>query len=52
MAEKIEEAAETLMLSKALSKHHLQDMASIEAAYKKRNEGSGKVVQKYGEIRV
>ena len=52
IAEKIEKAAETSMLSGALSKHRLQDMATTEAACKKRKEGSGKVVQKYGEIRV
>jgi hypothetical protein len=40
------------MLSGALSNHRLQDQANAEAARKKRKEGSGKVVQKYGEIRV
>ena len=52
MAKKIEKATETLMLSRALSKYRLQDIASIEAAYKKRKESSSKVVQKYSEIRV
>ena len=52
VAEKIEKAAETSMFSGALSKHRLQDLAIAEAACKKRKDSSGKVVQKYGEIRV
>ena len=40
------------MLSGALSKHRLQDLANAEAARKKLKEGSGKIVQKYGEITV
>ena len=52
IAEKIKKAAETSMLSGALLKHRLQDIATAEAACKKRKEGSSKVVQKYSEIRV
>ena len=44
VAEKIEKAAKTSMLSGALSKHRLQDIANTEAACKKRKESSGKVV--------
>ena len=44
VAEKIEKAAETLMLSGALSKHRLQDLAIAEATRKKRKDSSGKVV--------
>ena len=40
------------MLAGALSKHRLQDIASAAAVRKKRKDSSGKVVQKYGEIRV
>ena len=51
IAKKIEKATETSMLSRALSKHRLQDLAIVEAARKKRKDSSGKVVQKYGKIR-
>ena len=40
------------MLSGALAMHRLLDLANAETARKKRKEESGKVVQKYGEIRV
>lgn len=50
--QKVEKASETSMLSGALSKHRLQDLSQAEAIRKRRNEGSRKVVQKYGEIRV
>jgi DDE superfamily endonuclease/Tc5 transposase DNA-binding domain len=52
VSEKVEKAAQSSMLSGALSKHRLQDLANAEAARKKLKEGSGKIVQKYGEIRV
>ena len=52
VAAKVEKASETSMLARALSKHRLQDIASAVAAYKKRKDSSGKVVQKYSKIRV
>jgi hypothetical protein len=48
----VEEAAETSMLTGALSTHRLHDISTAEAARKKRKESSCKVVQKYGEITV
>ena len=52
VSEKVEKATESSMLSGALSKHRLQDIANAEATRKKLKEGSNKVVQKYGEIQV
>jgi hypothetical protein len=40
------------MLRGALSTHRLLDLSDAEVARKRRKEESGKVVQKYGEIRV
>jgi adenylate kinase len=40
------------MLSGALAKHRIQDLSLIEQERQKRKEGSGKIVQKYGEITV
>jgi len=52
VAEKVEKASETSMLRGALSTHRLLDLSDAEVARKRRKEESGKVVQKYGEIRV
>jgi hypothetical protein len=52
VAEKVEKASETSMLRGALSTHRLLDLGDAEVARKRRKEESGKVVQKYGEIRV
>jgi hypothetical protein len=52
VAEKVEKASETSMLRGALSTHRLLDLGDEEVARKRRKEESGKVVQKYGEIRV
>lgn len=52
VAEKVEKGSETSMLRGALSKHRLYILSKAEAAHKRRKEASGKVVQKYGEIRV
>jgi hypothetical protein len=40
------------MLQGALSTYRLLDLGNVEVARKRRKEESGKVVQKYGEIRV
>jgi hypothetical protein len=52
VAEKVEKASETLMLRGALSTHRLLDLSDAEVVRKRQKEESGKVVQKYGEIRV
>jgi hypothetical protein len=52
VAEKVEKVSETSMLRGVLSKHRLYILSKAEAARKRRKEASGKVVQKYGEIRV
>jgi DDE superfamily endonuclease len=52
VAEKVEKASETSILRGALSTHRLYDLSDAEVARKRRKEESGKVVQKYGEIRV
>jgi hypothetical protein len=52
VADKIEKASEASMLAGALSTHRLHDLASAEAMRKRLKESSGKIVQKYGEIRV
>lgn len=52
VADKIKKVSEALMLSGALAKHRLYDIANTEAVRKKRKEESSKVVQKYSEIRV
>jgi hypothetical protein len=52
VAEKVKKASETSMLRGALSTHRLLDLSDTEVARKRRKEESGKVVQKYGEIRV
>ena len=52
VAEKVKKASETSMLRRALSTHRLLDLGDAEVARKRRKEESGKVVQKYGEIRV
>ena len=50
VAEKVEKASEISTLKGALSTHRLFDLSIAEATRKKMKEGSGKVVQKYGEI--
>jgi hypothetical protein len=52
VSQKVEKAAKSSMLSGALSKHRLQDLANAETVRKKLKESINKVVQKYGEIRV
>jgi hypothetical protein len=52
VAEKVEKASETSILRGALSTHRLLNLSDAEVARKRRKEESGKVVQKYGEIRV
>jgi hypothetical protein len=52
VTEKVEKASETPMLRGALSTHRLLDLSDAEVARKRRKEESGKIVLKYGEIRV
>ena len=48
--EKIEKAADRMILTRQLAKEHLAATKAREKARKERNEAPNKVVQKYGEI--
>jgi hypothetical protein len=52
VAEKVENTSKTSILRGVLSIHRLLDISNAEVTCKRRKEESGKIVQKYGEIRV